>query len=142
MDIRSFSRLKDFPYMSARLSLRKLLGCAAALSFLCLSGCHHSNEIRDLAQHPDSYRDRDVRIHGRVVASYSLHAITNKSFYVVSDGTGQIGVYTAAAAPDQNSEVTVTGHVEDVPAIGLPAVKQFKLAEVMLKEKEIEIAKR
>jgi hypothetical protein len=108
---------------------------------LLLGGCHKTLPIRELSQHPDDYKTKEVQIRGRVVSSFSFPTVTNRGFYVVSDGTGQLGVASASGAPAQNSEVLVTGTVQDVPAMGLPAIKQFRLAPLMVEEKERQVEK-
>jgi hypothetical protein len=113
----------------------------ATIGLLPVAGCHHASNISDISQRPEAFKDRDVQIHGRVVSSFSFPSVTKRGFYVVNDGTGQMGVYSDAGPPEQNSEVTVTGDVQDIPPVGLPAIKQFKLANVMLHEKARDLVK-
>ena len=71
---------------------------------------------------------------GKVVSSFALPAPLGQSFYVVSDGTGQMAV-RAKDSPTVNSVVRVTGTLQGVAAVALPFVRQFKVAEVMVEEK-------
>jgi hypothetical protein len=50
-----------------------------------------------------------------------------------------MSVLTSQGAPATNSEVTVTGELKDVPARALPVVGMFKLAPVMIDEKERQV---
>ena len=106
---------------------------------LAVTGCERPVPIADLARHPDEYRGKEVRIHGRVISSYVLPTITRRGVYVVSDGSGQMGVLSLEGTPPLNSEVTAVGLLEKVPPVALPAVKRFRIAEVLLQEKEREV---
>jgi hypothetical protein len=107
-----------------------------------LGGCHKTMQISELSKHPDDYKSKEIRIRGRVVSSLSFpSAVKRGGFYVVSDGTGQLGVASPSSAPAQNSEVLVTGTVEEMPPVGLLVIKQFKIAPLMLEEKERQIEK-
>jgi len=126
------------PKIPARFQGRFLL---AFPFLLLLAGCHKPMQISELSRHPDDYKSKEVQIRGRVVSSYSFPSVTKRGFYIVSDGTGQLGVASTTGVPAQNSEVLVTGTVQDVPAMGLPAIKQFRLAPLMVEEKERQVEK-
>ena len=119
------------------------IGFLLALSLIApftLAGCERPTPIKELAAQPAKYKGQEVRISGRVVSNYSLQPLTQKSIYVVSDGTGQMSVIASGGAPATNSEVTVAGTLQDVPPFALPVVGKFDLAPIMIEEKERQVA--
>jgi hypothetical protein len=116
---------------------RHIAAFVAAFSALALlAGCERPTPVKELAAQPDKYKGQEVRVHGRVVSNFSLQPISQNSVYVVSDGTGQIGILTQGGAPATNQEVTVTGELKDVPPFALPVVGKFNVVPLMIEEKE------
>ena len=112
-------------------------------SFCVASGCDRSISIKDLTEKSSEYKGKDVQIRGRVTSSFTLPPALRRNVYILSDGTGQMGVVTALESPEKNKEVTVKGVLQDVPTFVLPAVGQFRIAPVMVEEqaREVEGAK-
>ncbi|MEQ1896466.1 MAG: hypothetical protein ABL971_03650 [Vicinamibacterales bacterium] len=82
-----------------------LLALTALLSTAC--GALTVNQI---ITDPSRYRNRDVRLSGEVVDSYSF---LNRGAYRIDDGTGQIWVISDKGVPRKTARVTVKGKVRE-----------------------------
>ncbi len=114
------------------------MACIASCGFIfsSLAGCSKTTPIKELASNAAKYKGQDVRIRGRVVSNISLQPMIPQPLYFVSDGTGQIAVLSSGGSPATDSEVTVQGVLKDVPVFALPVVGKFKIAQVMVEEKD------
>lgn len=95
-------------------NLRRLcrLGLLAALTtgaLVSTTACAAMTVNRVIAD-PSRYRDREVRLSGEVVDSYSL---ANRGVYRIDDGTGQMWVVSETGVPRRSARVTVTGRVRE-----------------------------
>lgn len=90
--------------MSSRARILVLL-LASALASAC--GTRTVNQV--LAD-PSRYRDREVKLSGNVVDSYS---ILNQGAYRIDDGTGQLWIVSQKGVPRTTARVTVTGTIRE-----------------------------
>jgi hypothetical protein len=89
---------------------RRFVGAAIlAVSALASAACASMTINRVLAN-PSRYRDRQVRLSGSVVDSYSL---ANRGAYRIDDDTGQLWVVSDRGTPRKGARVTVNGTIRE-----------------------------
>jgi len=66
--------------------------------------------VNQINTDPSRYRNRDVKLSGEVVDSYSL---LNQGVYRIDDGTGQLWVVSNKGVPRKSARVTVRGRVRE-----------------------------
>lgn len=88
---------------SCRSGLLSLLAVTAMASMACAS-----RSVNQILADPSRYRNRDVRVSGSVVDSYS---VSDRGAYRIDDGTGQLWVVSDVGVPRRNARVTVRGKV-------------------------------
>jgi hypothetical protein len=86
-----------------RSALLIVLAAGALASTACAS-----KTVNQILADPSRYRNREVRLHGEVVDSYSL---ANRGAYRISDGTGELWVVSDVGVPRRSARVTVKGRV-------------------------------
>ena len=86
-----------------------------AVSALMLSACA-SMTVNQIIADPSRYRNREVRVSGAVVDSYSL---AHRGAYRIDDGTGQLWVVSETGVPRRSARVTVTGRVREGVNLGM-----------------------
>lgn len=64
--------------------------------------------INQVIADPGRYQNREVRLRGSVVDSYS---VLNRGAYRIDDGTGQLWVISDKGVPGRSAQVSVTGTV-------------------------------
>jgi hypothetical protein len=74
-----------------------------------VSGCA-SRTISQVLADPSRYRDREVKLSGAVVDSYSL---ANRGAYRIDDNTGQLWVVSETGTPRKGARVTVNGTIRE-----------------------------
>lgn len=80
-----------------------------AVTALVSSACA-SMTVNQIIADPSRYRNREVRVSGAVVDSYSL---ANRGVYRIDDGTGQLWVVSETGVPRRSARVTVKGRVRE-----------------------------
>jgi hypothetical protein len=89
------------------------LRCAAVtfltMSALVSAACASTSVNRILAD-PSHYRDREVRVSGEVVDSYSF---ANRGAYRIGDQSGQLWVVSDRGVPRKGARVTVQGTIRE-----------------------------
>ncbi len=98
--------------MSMRLPTVRLL--LPAVAALLLAGCG-SVRIRRILDEPNHFRDRTVRIEGRVENSFGA---MSTGAYQVDDGTGRIYVLSNEGVPRKGAHVSVKGKVMEGMTFG------------------------
>jgi hypothetical protein len=84
---------------------------AAVLSVSALaSAACASRTVNQVLADPSRYRDREVRLSGAVVDSYSF---VNRGAYRIDDGTGQLWVVSDKGVPRTSARVTVKGTIRE-----------------------------
>ena len=95
--------------MRHRLWLRFVGATILAVSALVSAACASMTINRVLAD-PSRYRNREVRLSGAVVDSYSL---ANRGAYRIDDDTGQLWVVSDRGTPRKGARVTVKGTIRE-----------------------------
>ncbi len=101
-------------------SWHKTMPLLAALAAVLLAGCNeHTDKLRDIANNPSSFVNKDVTVAGEVTKVYELPlGIANIAAYRVNDGTGQAWVISRAGAPREGDKVGIKGKVRPEGKIG------------------------
>jgi hypothetical protein len=81
----------------------------AVLSLALTSACASSTVNKVLAD-PSHYRNRDVRLSGSVVDSYSF---ANRGVYRIGDETGDLWVVSDRGVPRKGARVSVKGRIQE-----------------------------
>ena len=84
--------------------------------------------INHVLSDPYRYHDREVRISGRVVDSYS---VANHGVYLIEDRTGQLWVASDRGVPRRGAQVTVSGTVREAYNLGALA-NRWRLPEGLI----------
>lgn len=96
------------------LQMRGPLGRAVIVAVLSVSALSSaacaSRTVNQVLADPSRYRDREVRLSGAVVDSYSF---VNRGAYRIDDGTGQLWVVSDKGVPRNSARVTVTGTIRE-----------------------------
>jgi len=82
-----------------------------ALAFaLAIGSAACATSINNVLADPSRYRDREVKISGRVDDSYS---VADNGVYRVRDGSGQLWVVSTRGVPRKDAKVTVRGTIRE-----------------------------
>lgn len=88
----------------------RLAGLAVlSVGLLALPACA-SKSINQILADPSRYSNREVRVSGAVVDSYS---VTSRGVYRIDDETGQLWVVSETGVPRKGARVTVKGTIRD-----------------------------
>jgi len=88
---------------------RSVLLAALVVSALASAGCA-LRTVNQIIADPVRYRDREVRLSGAVVDSYS---VADRGAYRIDDGTGQLWVVSDKGVPRKSARVTVKGTIRE-----------------------------
>ena len=88
---------------------RAVLLTMLSVSALALAGCA-ARTVNQVLADPSRYRDREVKLSGAVVDSFSF---INRGAYRIDDGTGQLWVVSDKGVPRISARVTVKGRVRE-----------------------------
>ena len=88
---------------------RAVLLTMLLVSALALAGCA-ARTVNQVLADPSRYRDREVKLSGAVVDSFSF---INRGAYRIDDGTGQLWVVSDKGVPRISARVTVKGRVRE-----------------------------
>jgi len=89
--------------------LRCIAVTVLSMSALAATACASTSVNRILAD-PSRYRDREVRVSGSVVDSYSF---ANRGAYRIGDESGQLWVVSDTGVPRKGARVTVQGTIRE-----------------------------
>jgi hypothetical protein len=92
-----------------------VVGCLVILASAILSSACAATTINQILADPSRYRDRDVRVSGSVVDSYSL---LDRGAYRISDESGQLWVVSNRGVPRKGARVVVKGTIRDGFSLG------------------------
>jgi hypothetical protein len=96
--------------------MRRQAIAAAVLSLVALvSTACASTSINRILTNPSHYRDREVRVSGSVVDSYSF---ANRGAYSIGDESGLLWVVSDRGVPRKGARVTVQGTIREGFNIG------------------------
>jgi hypothetical protein len=83
---------------------------AAVLSLAALTSACASTTINKVLADPSHYKNREVRLSGSVVDSYSF---SNRGVYRIGDETGDLWVVSDRGVPRKGARVSVTGRIQE-----------------------------
>jgi hypothetical protein len=89
--------------------LRRAAVALLSIAALASTACASTNINRILAD-PSHYRDRQVRVSGSVVDSYSF---ASRGAYRLGDDSGQLWVVSDKGVPRKGARVTVEGTIRE-----------------------------
>ena len=92
-----------------------LVGLAAILASSILSSACAATTINQILADPSRYRNRDVRVSGSVVDSYSF---ANRGVYKINDESGPLWVMSDRGVPRKGARVVVKGTIRDGFSLG------------------------
>jgi hypothetical protein len=95
--------------MKRRLYRSVMMLTALSAIALASAGCA-TRTVNQILADPSRYRDRDVRVSGAVVDSYSF---VDRGAYRIDDGTGQLWVVSDKGVPRTSARGTVKGRIRD-----------------------------
>ena len=95
-------------------SRRQLARLILISSAFVATGCA-STTVNKILADPARYRDRDVRLSGSVVDSYSF---ANRGAYKIDDKTGQLWVVSDRGVPRRGARVKVKGTIQQGLSLG------------------------
>ena len=75
-----------------------------------------ATSINSVLADPSRYRNREVKISGRVADSYS---VANRGFYRLEDRTGHLWVLSDQGVPRTGARVSVRGTIRDAFNLGV-----------------------
>jgi hypothetical protein len=88
----------------------RFAGAAILVVSALVSAACAAKTINQVLADPSRYRDRQVRLSGSVVDSYSL---ANRGAYRIDDDTGQLWVVSDRGTPRKGARVTVNGTIRE-----------------------------
>ena len=94
---------------------RQFVGLAV-LSVSALASAACATSINHILADPSHYRDREVRVSGAVLDSYS---VADRGAYRIADATGQLWVVSDRGVPRKGARVKVTGRIREGFNFGL-----------------------
>ncbi len=93
-----------------RTSCLQVVRLAVILVGTLVSSACAAHSINQILADPSRYRDRDVRVSGSVVDSYSL---IERGVYKIDDHSGQLWVVSDRGVPRKGARVTVRGTIRE-----------------------------
>lgn len=88
----------------------RLRWVGAGVLALALTSACASSTINKVLSDPSHYRNRDVRLSGSVVDSYSF---ANRGVYRIGDETGDLWVVSDRGVPRKGARVSVKGRIQE-----------------------------
>ena len=86
-----------------------------ALSAALVGSAACATSINSVLADPSRYRDREVKVSGRVADSYS---VADRGFYQLQDSSGQLWVVSGRGVPRTGARVSVKGRIRDAFNLG------------------------
>src|SRR5438552_4124953 len=93
----------------ARRLFRPVLLTGLVLITLVSSACA-ARTVNQVIADPSRYRNREVKLSGEVVNSFSL---LNRGAYQIDDGTGQLWIVSDKGVPRKSARVRVKGTIRE-----------------------------
>ncbi|TCV85340.1 hypothetical protein [Sulfurirhabdus autotrophica] len=87
----------------------------AILTMLLLIACTRTVQIKTIIDNPREYADKKVAIEGEVTGAFSLFIV---KYFLVNDGTGEIGVVSEKALPNKGQKIRVIGTIKEAFSLG------------------------
>lgn len=89
--------------------MRKPVSFVALGLLVAALGCASKN-INEVMADPYRYADKEVRLTGQVVESYS---VAGTGFYRLEDTSGRLWIFSSKGVPRKGSRVQVEGKIKD-----------------------------
>jgi hypothetical protein len=86
-----------------------------AAAVLLLAACNQVVPIKEILDNPRQFADKKVTVEGEVSGAFSLFVI---KYFLVNDGTGEIGVVSDKALPRKGQKISVSGTVKEAFSLG------------------------
>ena len=96
-----------------RFSVRRSALALALAAVVGAAAC--ATSINNVLADPSRYRNREVKVSGRVVDSYS---VADRGFYRLQDRSGELWVVSTRGVPRTGARVSVRGTIRDAYNIG------------------------
>ncbi len=101
-------------------SFVRSVALVVVLAGALLSGACAARSINQVLADPGRYRDKEVKLSGAVVDSYSF---IGNGAYQIEDKTGKLWVVSNRGVPRKGAQVSVTGTVREGFSLGSVADK-------------------
>lgn len=88
---------------------------AAIIAMSLLMACTRTVPIKSIIDNPRDYADKKVAVEGEVTGAFSLFVV---KYFLVNDGTGEIGVVSEKALPNKGQKIRVIGTVKEAFSLG------------------------
>ena len=98
------------------------------LLFVVGVSCSKSVSLKELAENPLEYANKEVQAEGKVVNSVG---VIGMGYYIISDGTHQIFVLTQSGLPVEGRVVKVKGKFSQYLKAGLLQVSGIENGEII-----------
>jgi len=95
--------------MRNRITTRSLGLIAMLAGTLIVAGCA-AVTINEIRADPQRYANRDVKVRGNVVESYS---VLGRGAYRLDDGTGELWIVSTEGVPREGARVEASGRIRD-----------------------------
>src|SRR5882724_7712466 len=95
--------------MKRAVSIRSICFAAFVVGALMSTACT-TVRVNQILADPSRYSNRDVRVSGSVVDSYSL---ANRGIYKIDDESGQLWVVSDRGVPRKGARVTAKGTIRE-----------------------------
>ena len=102
-------------YKDCKVARRFKFWSVAIVSMLLLIACTRTVQIKSIIDNPREYADKKVAIEGEVTGAFSLFIV---KYFLVNDGTGEIGVVSEKALPNKGQKLRITGTVKEAFSLG------------------------
>ncbi len=96
--------------------VRQALATLGLVALVFVSGC--ATSINNVLADPSRYRNREVKVSGRVADSYS---VLDRGVYRLQDRSGELWVLSDRGVPRTGARVTVKGRIRDAVNLGVLA---------------------
>lgn len=97
------------------MSVRFNVWSVAIIAMILLMACTRTVPIKSIVDNPRDYADKKVTIEGEVTGAFSLFVV---KYFLVNDGTGEIGVVSEKALPNKGQKIRVVGTVKEAFSLG------------------------
>jgi hypothetical protein len=94
---------------------KRLLSLLAGVVLLAGLAGACATTVNHVLADPSRYRDREVKLSGQVMDSYS---VADRGVYRIADRTGELWVLSARGVPRTGARVTVRGTIRDTLNLG------------------------
>ena len=95
--------------------------------FMALLACNKPSKINEILRNPRDYEKKIINVTGKVTDS---NGIGGFGYFTISDGTGEIYVFTKSGLPVEGEEVNVKGRFSQYLKAAFVQVVGIEEAEI------------